>query len=216
MIIARLDRLFVGVRAIPFFLRMTLFTRILLAAGFIPTGAVKLLGQRFTLIGPESPIGAFFEAMYQTGGYWRFLGLCQVLAGLMLLIPRTAHLGALLFLPIMANILVITVALGFGGTPVIGGLMLLAVMYLCAWDYHRIRGIVTERSWPTELRVPRPRLDPLERLGFAVFAASLLAVFGATRSLAPTAWVAAFMLLALLAGVATLARFLFVGRRMTT
>lgn len=43
--------------------RFTLFTRVLLAAGFIPTGMVKLLGQRFTSISPGHPIGAFFEAM---------------------------------------------------------------------------------------------------------------------------------------------------------
>jgi len=66
--------------------------RILLAAGFIPTGLVKLLNQRFTTLPVESPIGAFFEAMYQTGLYWQFLGLTQVLAGCMLLVPAFAHL----------------------------------------------------------------------------------------------------------------------------
>ncbi len=145
--VENVDRLFVWVRSKPFFLRLTLFTRILLAAGFVPTGMVKLLGRRFTLMSVETPIGAFFEAMYQTGLYWQFLGASQVLAGLLLLVPRWAHLGALLFVPIMVNIFVVTVSLGFQGTPVVTGLMLLAVVYLCAWDYHRVRGIFTERVW---------------------------------------------------------------------
>jgi uncharacterized membrane protein YphA (DoxX/SURF4 family) len=160
------DALFLRVRSIPFFWRMTLFTRILLAAGFIPTGMVKLLGNRFTLMPVDTPVGAFFEAMYQTGLYWQFIGGSQVLAGILLLIPRTAHLGALLFLPIMANIFVITFSLGFKGTPFVTALMLLAVLYLCAWDYHRWRGVVTERPWAPGTVVPQPRLDWMERAGF--------------------------------------------------
>ena len=56
--IRTLDSLSVRIRSIPFFWRLTLLTRILLAAGFIPTGMVKLLGQRFTLIPDDTPIGA--------------------------------------------------------------------------------------------------------------------------------------------------------------
>jgi hypothetical protein len=155
MLIESVDRLFVWVRSKPFFLRFVLFTRILLAAGFVPTGMVKLLGRRFTLMPVETPIGAFFEAMYQTGLYWQFLGAAQVAAGLLLLVPRWAHLGALFFMPIMLNIFVVTVSLGFKGTPAVTGLMLLAVTFLCAWDYHRFRGIFTNRPWPDGRPVPR-------------------------------------------------------------
>jgi len=208
------DRLFARVRAQPFFWRMTLFTRILLAAGFIPTGLVKLLGERFTLLPPDTPIGAFFEAMYQTGLYWRFLGASQVTAGLLLLVPRWAHLGALLFLPIVANILVVTVALSFTGTPVVTALMLLAVVYLCAWDYHRIRAVFTERPWPAGLAVAQPRLDRWERVGFWAFGLSLLAVFVAIRGFVPMAVVRAFLVTGTLAGLFTLVRFLTVGRKL--
>ena len=214
MLLGKTDKLFLWIRSTPFFLRFTLFTRILLAAGFIPTGMVKLLGRRFTLISVETPIGAFFETLYQTGGYWRFLGLSQVLAGFLLLIPRSAHLGALLFVPIIVNIFVLTVALGFKGTPVVTGLMLLAILYLCAWDYHRFRSIFTTRPWDPECSVPDPRLDWLEKIGFWVFAVSLLAVLGVTRSLVSTAWVPAFLIAGASAGLLTLARFLATGRRL--
>lgn len=45
------------VRAQPLFYRLAIGTRLLLAAGFIPTGMVKLLGQRFTVMSVETPVG---------------------------------------------------------------------------------------------------------------------------------------------------------------
>ncbi|MBZ0112601.1 MAG: hypothetical protein K8J08_09080 [Thermoanaerobaculia bacterium] len=213
-LLRRLDALYTQVRGIPFFVRLTLFTRILLAAGFIPTGMAKLLGHRFTTISVENPIGAFFEAMYQTGAYWQFLGASQILAGILVLIPSFAHLGAALFLPIMINILVITVALGFTGTPIVTGLMLVAVIYLCAWDYERFRGLLTRKSWPQDLLVPTLRLDRGEIYGFWVFALALLAFFGGTRGfLNPKASLAALGL-GFAAGLFTLIRFLTTGRHL--
>ena len=173
---------------------------------------IKLLGRRFTTMPVETQIGEFFEMMYQTGLYWQFIGFSQVLAGVLLLIPRWSHLGAFLFVPIMANIFIITLSLGFRGTPVVTGLMLLAVLYLSVWDYPRARGLFTER--PLERTVPDLRLDRLEQVGFIVFAVSLLAVFLTTRSLASTAWVPAFLILGFAAGVFTLVRFFWVGRRL--
>ncbi len=31
------------------------------------------MGNRFTILGLDDPIGFFFEALYRTGFYWRFL-----------------------------------------------------------------------------------------------------------------------------------------------
>jgi len=203
-----LDRAFLWVRSCHLCYRFTLFTRILLAAGFIPTGMVKLLGQRFTTIGVENPIGAFFEALYQTGLFWRFIGLSQVVAGVCLLIPALAHFGAALFLPIMINIFVITVGLGFSGTPIVTGLMLLAVIYLCAWDFHRFRPMFTLK--PFEVTLPVQRLDKWELVGFGIFAASLLSFFGATRGMAELNLGPILIVTGFGAGLATLARFLWV------
>jgi hypothetical protein len=199
------DRAFLRVRESRFLYRFALFTRILLAAGFIPTGMVKLVGERFTFGVSADPIGAFFEAMYQIGLYWRFLGLSQVLAGALVLVPRWAHLGAAMFLPIMANIFVVTVALRFRGTPLITGLMLLAVVYLCAWDYHRFRGLITEA--PPLPPVAGHRLDTLERICCTLFAAALLVVGLATRDLAPRRLVLAAIFVGAAAGLTALGRF---------
>ena len=121
----------------------TWFTRILLFIGFLPSGIKKLLGQRFTLIGIENPIGFFFEALYRTDEYWVFLGLMQLTAGILLLIPRTSFLGALLYLPIILNIFIIVISMDFKGTPFIVALMLLANVYLLFWDLDKIKRIVS-------------------------------------------------------------------------
>ena len=98
-----------------------------------------MLGNRFALLSVDTPIGFFFEALYRTGFYWKFLGLCRFAAAMLLLIPRTATVGALVYFPLILNIFVITVSLGFSGTPFITGLMLLANIYLLCWDYDKLK-----------------------------------------------------------------------------
>jgi uncharacterized membrane protein YphA (DoxX/SURF4 family) len=126
-------------------------TRVLLAIGFIPSGLIKLLGNRFTLLGVDNPIGFFFEALYQTGPYWKFVGLAQLTVATLLLIPRTATLGAVLYFPIILNIFVITVSLDFQGTPFITGSMLLASIYLLSWDYDVLKNLMRPTPVPSSL-----------------------------------------------------------------
>jgi uncharacterized membrane protein YphA (DoxX/SURF4 family) len=137
-----LDRAHARVRRERLLRILTVVTRILLALGFTPSGITKVLGNRFTILGLDNPVGFFFEAMYRTGFYWRFLGLCQLAAALLLLIPRTATIGALVYFPLILNIFVITVALDFRGTPFITGLMLLANIYLLCWDYDKLKHLI--------------------------------------------------------------------------
>lgn len=137
--------------------RLTAVTRGLLAVGYLRSGLIKVLGERFTTLPVDTPIGYFFDALHQTGMYYRFLGLSQVAASLLLLLPRTAPLGALLYLPISLNIFLITVSLGFQGTPFITGLMLLGAVYLVWWDYPRWKGVLfdapAQPARPESLRV---------------------------------------------------------------
>ncbi len=90
-------------------------------------------------MGIENPIGFFFEALYRSGFYWNFLSFVQVLAAVLLLIPRTSFLGAVLYLPIVINILIIVVGMNFIGTPIIVSLMLLANIYLLIWDFPKTK-----------------------------------------------------------------------------
>jgi hypothetical protein len=105
---------------------------------FLPTGLVKATGQRFTVLPVDNPVGFFFEALYQTGPFWIFIGFVQVLAAIMLLLPRTATLGALLFLPVSLSVFLITWGVGFGNTVYVTAGMLLAAIYLVCWDGDRV------------------------------------------------------------------------------
>lgn len=61
------------------------FCRLSLAVGFIAPGLTKLLGERFAYWSAETPSGYYFDAIYHTGAYYQFIGLAQVLAGILLL-----------------------------------------------------------------------------------------------------------------------------------
>jgi uncharacterized membrane protein YphA (DoxX/SURF4 family) len=160
-----LDALHARARRWPPFARLAIITRILLAMAFIPTGMVKLLGERFTAMPVDTPVGFFFEAMYQSGFYWNFLGLGQVMAGILLLIPATATLGAVAFFPIILNITVVTWSVGFKGTIYITPLILLASIFLLCWDWDRLRWIIFEPAERPALP-PKAPLPMVERLGY--------------------------------------------------
>jgi len=120
----------------------TAFTRVLLAVAFIPPSYIKIMHRPFTVLPDSNPVGHYFNALYQTGFYYEFIGWGQMIAAILLLFPRTAHLGALMFLPIIANIAVLTTSVGFVGTWLITILMCLAATYLVAWEYDRIKPII--------------------------------------------------------------------------
>jgi uncharacterized membrane protein YphA (DoxX/SURF4 family) len=117
------------------------FCRVALALGFIPSGIVKVMGERFTGLPSNHPLGHYFDALQLTGFYYTFIGVSQLTAALLLLIPRTAFLGAILYLPIILNICVLTYATRFEGTR-IATFMLLANLYLLWWDYARLKYIL--------------------------------------------------------------------------
>lgn len=133
----------------PLLFRFTLGVKILLALGFIPTGAVKLAGLRFaTNLDITSGAGELFEILYQSGYYWGFLGLVQVLAALLILWERTAAIGSILFLAIISNIYLITISYEFSNTPVVSFFILLASLWLVFWEWHRIRYLFFSNSPP--------------------------------------------------------------------
>jgi hypothetical protein len=158
---------------------------------FLPTGLVKLLGQRFTLLPVEHPIGFFFEAMYRTGPYWHFVGGVQVVAALLLLVPATALLGALLFLPVAVSILLITAGVGFGNTVFVAVGMVLSVGWLLLWDSDRL--LSAARSLLRRSGDEAPLLEgahPVEIAGWTVGGLAGMALWLSTRGFVPSGWVA--------------------------
>ena len=136
-----LDRIHAAAVKNRFLQIFTAFNRGLLAFGFIPPGIKKILHQPFTILPDSNPVGHYFNALYQTGYYYEFIGWAQVIAAILLLFPRTAHLGALMFFPIILNIAVLTNAVGFVGTWLVTIMMFLSALYLVCWDYDRIKAI---------------------------------------------------------------------------
>ena len=183
-IASKLCALHLAARRLPALYRLALISRVLLALAFLPSSLVKVMGQRFTRISTSDPIGYFFEAMYQTGLFWRFIGASQLVAVALLLIPATATLGAAMFLPITVNIFVITVSLHFTGTPVITGLMLLANVFLVCWDYHKFASVLFGPSAAYDV-AESPWFPRIEVRGYQLGAAtgSLLVLW--TRDLVP-------------------------------
>ena len=127
------------------------FVRCLLALGFIPPSIPRILGIPFTSLSESTDIGAFFNTLLKTGFYSEFIGWSRLAA-------------ALLFLPIIVNITVLTISLGFAGTWVITILMSLANLFLVLWEYDRLKQVVLGT------RIERPRRFRFEFLWFpAIF-----------------------------------------------
>ena len=117
------------------------FCRVVLPLGFIPAAFVKVNGERFTGLPSNNPLGHYFDALLLTGFYYTFIGVAQIITSLLLLIPRTALLGALCYFPIILNIFVLTHATRFDGTRIVT-LMLLANVFLLIWDFDRLRAVL--------------------------------------------------------------------------
>ena len=124
----------------------TAFVRVLLAFAFVPPSIPKILHRPFTMLSENNPVGDYFAALYRTGFYYDFIGWSQLFAAVLLLIPRTSHLGALLFFPIIINITVLTNSVGFKGTWLVTILMTLACTYLVCWDYPKWKSVLFYRE----------------------------------------------------------------------
>ncbi|CAL2086826.1 conserved membrane hypothetical protein [Tenacibaculum sp. 190524A05c] len=166
-----------------------IYLRYIIGFAFVFASIVKIQGLRFTTdSGAENPINTawhFFETMYQSGLYWKFLGLSQLVSGLILMTQKYAKLGALLFLPIIANVFVITISYDFRGTPVITGLMLLANFILIAWDWNTLKILVNKKpSFQSKLRLENDSLWAF--LGILFFVLTIAAkIFASATTLLP-------------------------------
>jgi uncharacterized membrane protein YphA (DoxX/SURF4 family) len=137
----RMEELYHEAKADRWFKAFAVFCRIALAAAFMIAGIVKFMGERFAAGLPHNnPLGHYFDALQLTGYYYTFIGVIQIITAILLLIPRTSLLGALLYFPIIVNIGVLTYATRFDGTRAVT-LMVLANLFLLIWDYDRLKYI---------------------------------------------------------------------------
>lgn len=144
--------------------RGTLGLRFLLSMGFIPTGLVKLFGLPFSNLGNTNPVGLFFDMLLSTGVYWQFLGGMQVLAGILVMFSRTLAVGSIIFTGIMVNILFITIGVGFGNTSYLAFMMVLGCLWLCFWEWKKIR-VLFINIYSTELNMDISDTKPVKLTG---------------------------------------------------
>lgn len=138
-----LDRLHFRAKQNSWLWLFSIFNRLVLALGFIPAAIVKLIDERFASgLHANHPMGHYLEALHLTGYYYTFIGVVQMLAAIMLLIPRTTTLGAFLYFPIILNICILTFATRFDGSMFTAPLMVLANLYILGWNYEKWKNIL--------------------------------------------------------------------------
>jgi uncharacterized membrane protein YphA (DoxX/SURF4 family) len=177
----RIEEIYYEAKADKWFKGFAVFCRTALAASFLPAGFVKIMGERFAEGLPHNnPLGHYFDALYLTGYYYTFIGIAQIIIAILLLIPRTSLLGALMYFPIIVNICVLTYATRFDGTRIVT-MMVLASFFLLIWDYDRIKHILPFKRQPeTDPPVLKKPLGKRLRIIFfgGVFAVLALIIIG--------------------------------------
>lgn len=141
-LISKLDQIHATIRQNRWLWYFSIFCRVTLALGFIPSGLTKIMGERFASgLSVNHPMGQYLEALHHTGYYYTFIGVIQIIAAILLLIPRTVTLGALLYFPVILNICILSFAVRFDGSFVSAPLMVLANLYILIWNYDRLKFI---------------------------------------------------------------------------
>ncbi|UOQ97378.1 DoxX family protein [Hymenobacter sp. 5317J-9] len=157
------------------------FCRVALAAGFLPSGFIKIMGERFTSLSDNHPMGHYLEALSHTGYYYTYIGIAQMTAAALLLIPGTAALGAAMYFPIILNICILSLAVRFEGSLITSPLMVVANLYLLCWYYDRLKFILPFNQPPAATLALAPRSQQFPKAFFAGAAATVALVVGLTR-----------------------------------
>jgi hypothetical protein len=137
-------------------------TRIFLGFVFFTAGMGKLThGHYFPLTMFPMSLAKILEP-HGLGLWGEFVAWSQVIIGFLLMSQRFATLGAIMSLPLILNIFVITVSLGFGGTPYLNGFLIALNLFLLAADYHKLKFLFIDdvaefrkvplrrRCWPAD------------------------------------------------------------------
>ena len=162
----RLTEIYYEAKSDKWFKNFAVFCRIALAASFFPAGIVKIIGERFAEGLPSNnPLGHYFDALLSTGYYYTFVGIAQVIIAILLLIPGTSLLGAMMYFPVILNICVLTYATRFDGTR-LNTMAVLACLFLLVWDYDRIKHILPFKQPVTDPPVLKKPLGKRLRIIF--------------------------------------------------
>ena len=155
--LSKFDQFYFKIKGNRWYWYFSIFCRLTLAFAFMVAGMVKIVGERFASgLSTKHPMGAYLEALHHTGFYYTFIGIAQVIAAILLIIPKTVTLGALLYFPIIVNIWLLSFAVRFEGSFVTSPLMVLANLYLLIWNYDRLKYILPFKKFPNYEIVEQP------------------------------------------------------------
>jgi len=121
--------------------------RLLVGFAFVPAGLKKVLGQPFTDPDKTGPFHDLLHAFHATGGFYRFVGVLQLVVAVLLMTQRWARFGAWLALPIITAIMVFCWSTNVVPTAIVATLMFAGVVGLAAWDARPGPALVDERVW---------------------------------------------------------------------
>lgn len=183
----KVDKFHFTIRRYTWLVYFSILLRIALAWGFLPSGFVKIMGERFTSLSNNHPMGAYLTALHKTGFYYTSIGILQILAAILLLIPRTVLLGALIYLPIILNIAILSISVRFEGSLVSSPLMVCAVLFLIFWEYHKWKNILPFNHKKVVLELPvkeqQTKKIPWSIFG-GIFTATIIIVLLVTQGFA--------------------------------
>ena len=127
--------------------------RIIIGFAFVPAGLKKALGQPFT---DPTNVGVFHEflhAFLATGPFYRFVGVVQLVAAVLLMTQRFAALGAAIMFPLLVAITALCWSTAGVPTIITATLMLLGVTGLLLWDLQKWRAIALGDRGAVDIRV---------------------------------------------------------------
>ncbi|MDF7812535.1 hypothetical protein P1X16_14220 [Hymenobacter sp. YC55] len=111
---------------------------------------------------------------FQLGLYVAFVAASQIVTGFLLITRRFWLLGAVFLVPMLANILFVTISLQWGGTPYVVAVLLSMDIALLLSEYRRLRVLWSEVAY-----VP-PSTQPMRTIkGHVVWATGLLLTLSA-------------------------------------
>ncbi len=145
--LALLARLVVAARRGRGWHHLVIVLRLLIGFAFLPAGIKKVLGQPFTDPTNHGRFHDFLHAFHATGGFYRFVGVVQLVAALLLMTQRRAGLGAALAAPVLTAIVVFCWSTGVVPTAIVATSMWLGTLALLAWEL--------PRWWTSSSAVPR-------------------------------------------------------------
>ena len=152
--------------------------RLLLGVLMLGGGLYKLSDNHLRgIMGP--PVDHVFLAKYGLELFAQFIGVAQLLTGLLLLTHRFALLGAIMLVPMWLNIIFLTWSQHWTGTPFLVAGFLVLNLGLLLHDYQRLKLLLYPPAQPAALQALPLQTGPVPTealwwLGVAVLVAGSL------------------------------------------